>query len=1256
MQWIGRALAVLLVLVLLSWAGLWWITGTDSGTQWALARVQGTLGAQLQIDATRGNLTDGLDIERLLYESDGMRVEAVEVHLRAQALRALLGQLLINEARAGRVDVLLKPSADNEPPSLPQSLALPIGVRVEDARIDELFVTQQENDVTQRIAALHARYQGGPGGHTLEDFGATTAYGALTATGRIAGRNPFPLDAAIHYTRNGAALPNVREDLPLAARVDLSGSLENLQAALSADADKATLKAQLALAPLAERWLTKMNIEAHAIDLRRLNEAWPQTQLSLDAQGAPTAAQPLAGTLTIINTTPGAVDQEKIPLARIETHFETDFARAHLSELRIDLGKGGSLTGQAETGPAQTALNLEAHALNLRALYSTLRETALAGPLDIRLTERQQYLKGTLKQNDFGISADAMREGNRVDVRTLQASASGGEVSGNGHVELDGAMPFAADLRLRRFDPAQFGDYPRGHVNGSIEVKGQLAERSRLVHAQWIIDDSRLSDQPLASRGRARIEAQRVSEVEALARWGAANMNADGAFGRRGDVLRWRLEAPQLAKLDKRLNGSVKSNGTLTGVWADPRAAFELSATALHLPGDIAIGALKGSGVAGTTPKSPLQLDLVATRLAAGDIRVARAAADIDGSVAQHTATLDIAAQDVDLNARLAGGWTAAQGWVGTIEDLRNRGRFPLDLVRPAPLRIAPQRVALGRLEAKFADGGIVIREATWANRRLQTSGEFTRLPAAWLIVAAGLRDQLRSTLLLDAKWSIAADPQLNGTLSLARAAGDVTLLSAPAIALDLEQLSVQAKFVNDDVRAMLDLRSAIADAAINARLQPVVTASGSQLTVDSPLTLDAKVNVASLRPFSVLFDTTGRIDGRLQADLRGSGTLKAPNLHGSINGDNLAFDVPPYGMYLEKGRLRAQLEGEVLNVQEFVLHGGNGRFLMSGRVPLRMADGGTDLSWRAERFAAMNRPDMRLVVTGDGTVRFVDKKIALVGQLQANRGYFEVGDNQLPELSDDVVIVGAQRKVAQKQADAPFPIQLDLRLNLGDDLRLFAYGYQGYLGGRLRLYTNPEGMLRAEGRINTDRGRFTAYGKRLDVEKGVITFDGPVDNPTLQVEAWQRNQAVEVGVKLSGTVESPHVQLVSEPPVSDGEKLSWLVLGRPPGDAQGADLALLQAAAGTMFGRGDAVGINQRLAQQLGLDDLSFRGSGELTGNVVALGKRFSDKVYVTFEQGIGLAQSLVKLDYSLSRRWSARLETGSVSGIGLVYRIAFD
>src|SRR5690606_25267905 len=121
----------------------------------------------------------------------------------------------------------------------------------------------------------------------------------------------------------------------------------------------------------------------------------------------------------------------------------------------------------------------------------------------------------------------------------------------------------------------------------------------------------------------------------------------------------------------------------------------------------------------------------------------------------------------------------------------------------------------------------------------------------------------------------------------------------------------------------------------------------------------------------------------------------------------------------------------------------------------------------------------------------------ALVGELGADQGYFELGDNQLPELGDDVIVVGETREVvAQAPGEAALPVHLDLRLSLGKDFRLFAYGYQGYLGGRLRLHTNENGVLRAEGRINTERGRFLAYGKRLEVERGVVRFDGPLDNP----------------------------------------------------------------------------------------------------------------------------------------------------------------
>ena len=116
-------------------------------------------------------------------------------------------------------------------------------------------------------------------------------------------------------------------------------------------------------------------------------------------------------------------------------------------------------------------------------------------------------------------------------------------------------------------------------------------------------------------------------------------------------------------------------------------------------------------------------------------------------------------------------------------------------------------------------------------------------------------------------------------------------------------------------------------------------------------------------------------------------------------------------------------------------------------------------------------------------------------------------------------------------------------------------------------------------------------------------------------------------------------------------------MLGRAPTDASGADLAVLQAAGGAVFGGGDKEPLNRKFAQRFGFDDLTVRSSSELAGNVVALGKRYSDKLYFSFEQAIGTTtEYLVKLDYALTRRVSLRGQTGTTSGAGIFYRYSWD
>jgi translocation and assembly module TamB len=514
----------------------------------------------------------------------------------------------------------------------------------------------------------------------------------------------------------------------------------------------------------------------------------------------------------------------------------------------------------------------------------------------------------------------------------------------------------------------------------------------------------------------------------------------------------------------------------------------------------------------------------------------------------------------------------------------------------------------------------------------------------------------VRASALLDGQWNINAAPTLEGTLQVRRASGDLVILDEQrSIEVGLASLILDARFTSAGVGARLDLTSRYATAALAGQIGRDPAAGALGVGANSPLLVQGQIELARARVLAQPVLGDARFDGRLTADLEVNGTLGSPAFSGNVRGDALAFEYPPYGVYLKNGAIRARLENERLVVERFSVQAGEGEFTASGALPLRFAEGNAKLTWQARNFGVLERPDLRLIASGEGEAGFDGKRLSLSGELRAERGHLEIERERIPKLGEDVVVIGEEREAPREKA--PLPIDLNVDLDLGSNLTVRMQGLEGKLTGRLNVTTSKEGELRAYGKLTTLNATFFAYGQKLQVDPGVLIFDGPIDNPALQVTAWRRNQAVEAGVQLSGTVRAPRVQIVSQPQVSEGERLSWLVLGRAPTDANKADLGLLQAAAGALLARGNSMPLDRRIAQSFGLDEVSFRGTGELQDRVLAFGKRLSDKLYISYEQGLGtVASNLVKIDYSLSRRWSLRAETGTSSGGGLFYRFSWD
>ncbi|MGQ9683947.1 MAG: translocation/assembly module TamB domain-containing protein [Anaerolineae bacterium] len=325
----------------------------------------------------------------------------------------------------------------------------------------------------------------------------------------------------------------------------------------------------------------------------------------------------------------------------------------------------------------------------------------------------------------------------------------------------------------------------------------------------------------------------------------------------------------------------------------------------------------------------------------------------------------------------------------------------------------------------------------------------------------------------------------------------------------------------------------------------------------------------------------------------------------------------------------------------------------LGGEWDLSLGDtlSGTATLWREAGDLAL--PTRQLVVSGKGSLTVQGRAYTLQGSLRAERARILLLREDAPTHSEDVVVLGRQ---AMEDASTPLLFDLDLALDLGQRFHIEGRGLDARLEGRLRLRSSPRVYPRAMGSVRVAQGSYRAYGQRLTIERGVLDFQGPLDDPGLDILAMRTGLQVEAGVAIGGTALAPRARLVSRPDVPDGEKPFWLVLGHGSESASGPDLQLLSLAAGALLSAGGSVSLQASIAQATGLDEVGIKGRGALEETVVSLGKRLSSRAYLSYEQGLGGLNTLVRLSYSLGRGWSVKAQTGRENTVDLFYTLEFD
>ena len=142
--------------------------------------------------------------------------------------------------------------------------------------------------------------------------------------------------------------------------------------------------------------------------------------------------------------------------------------------------------------------------------------------------------------------------------------------------------------------------------------------------------------------------------------------------------------------------------------------------------------------------------------------------------------------------------------------------------------------------------------------------------------------------------------------------------------------------------------------------------------------------------------------------------------------------------------------------------------------------------------------------------------------------------------------------------------INTRVTLVLGEKVKVQGYGLEGRVTGELTVAEEPGRATVAEGELRAVDAAYLAYGQSLDIKTGRLVFaGGPIDNPSLDVQAVRVSGDVTAGVQVNGRLKEPELSLFSQPPLPDGDILSYIVIGRPMAEASSAQGQILMGQRG---------------------------------------------------------------------------------------------
>ena len=393
---------------------------------------------------------------------------------------------------------------------------------------------------------------------------------------------------------------------------------------------------------------------------------------------------------------------------------------------------------------------------------------------------------------------------------------------------------------------------------------------------------------------------------------------------------------------------------------------------------------------------------------------------------------------------------------------------------------------------------------------------------------------------------------------------------------------------------------------------------------------------------------------GHAQFDMQISGPLQKPHLKGQGKIEALHFYLPELGTEYQDAQFSIDANDVAKMNLKGKLHASDGQLNVQGWVSLENTKNmHYQLSIAGEKFPVIDTVDVKASISPDVVIEGSTQRVAINGSLLIPQLHIN-----LKKLPDEIDTVSDDEVIVSENGDAIMQDKVimigKVDLTLGEDAIFTGHGLHTDLSGGLKITFQEHQPAVGHGVLVMENAQYTKFGQALDINKGNIIFSGPLDDPSLDIQIHRSTNDVAVTMFISGKAGDPQTKLISDPPLSEANKLSYLLTGRAVNDLNSGEGSNLTSAA-LALGLSQSSSAIQEIGTKFGLDSLSV-GAGEngLQSTSLLLGKHLSPKLYVTYAKDLFSALGAIQMNYRLTDHISLEVESGSRQTVDLIYSIS--